>query len=177
MPCQHYIKCLMPLGMLRCLSPRTWSMGATNYLSKERKGSYKEPKGSSGKITICSKYGRIVEWRLFFTQSMGTISVACPWGARAFLGIMYPQFIARLVLVAWNAHKGPTICGRCIMCDRVRTSFNPFTPQLHLDGFGLLMEFKLCRSIGTDHITQLICVSDGGAFFQMDWTSTIVGQI
>jgi hypothetical protein len=147
MPCQHYRKYLLPLGMLRCLSLRTWSMGATNYLSKERTTSYKEPKGSNGKITICSKYGRMVEWRLFLTQSMGNISATCPWGARAFSGTMHPQFTTRLVLVAWNAHKVQQSVARCIVCDRVWASFNAFVPQLHLNGFGLSMEFKLCRTI------------------------------
>jgi hypothetical protein len=41
-------------------------MGATNYLSNERIGFYKKPKGSNGKITICFKYGRMAEWRFLF---------------------------------------------------------------------------------------------------------------
>ncbi len=86
----------------------------------------------------------------------------------AFSGTVYPQFIARLVLVAWNAHKVQRFVAWCIVCDKVQASFDALIPQLHLDKFGLLMEFKLCKTIGIDHTTQLICVSDGGSFFQMD---------
>jgi hypothetical protein len=51
----------------------------------------------------------------------------------------------------------------CMVCDRVRASFDALTPQLHPLP---IMEFGLCGTINIDSITQQICVSDGLSWCQ-----------
>jgi len=41
----------------------------------------------------------------------------------------------------------------------------------------LSFEFRFCKVITINHMQQLVCVNDGGTFFQMDRTNIIVEQV
>jgi hypothetical protein len=57
-----------------------------------------------------------------------------------------------------------------MVCDKVRALFSPYTTVTPFAyyGVGLSLEFGLCGTITIDGTSQQICVSDGGALFQVD---------
>jgi hypothetical protein len=87
--------------------------------------------------------------------------------------------IAKLILVAGNAHGNPPICGKMFYVIRVKFFLMLFFYNCILSphGFELLTKFGLCKPIAINCATQLVCVGDCGTIFQIDQASAIVGQV